>query len=284
MKTNQINVLSAAVFGHFEQVQDAEKTGCLGQRGRDIRKTYRHYRVDFDFAVAVHTIASAYFNVGARPDPDAAGNRSAADPGAQPFRKNHGESLRFSQICQTIWDRLFGSQEAFHTMVISKEELVGLLQNEVRILVHLAGKVDHKMLDYRPTPKQRSTMELLQYLVVMGPMLIRGIKAGAFDGPAFGAATAEAQAMNFDQVIGALQKHSTTYPELLAGYSDADFRGEIDLFGAGKSSRGTVLVNLVLGGHAAYRTQLFCYLKANGRDELNTMNLWGGVDAPMPTP
>jgi len=24
-------------------------------------------------------------------------------------------------------------------------------------------------------------------------------------------------------------------------------------------------------------------LKACGRDELNTMNLWGGVDAPMPT-
>jgi hypothetical protein len=167
-------------------------------------------------------------------------------------------------------------------MVLSKEELVALLQNEVRILVHLASKVDSKMLDYRPTPKQRSTKELLQYLVVMGPMLVRGIKAGAFDGAAWGAATAEANAMNFDQIIGAIQKQSTTYAELLGGYSDADFRAEIDLFGAGKSSRGTVLVNLVAGGHAAYRTQLFLYLKANGRDELNTMNLWGGVDAPMP--
>jgi hypothetical protein len=167
-------------------------------------------------------------------------------------------------------------------MVLSKEELVALLQNEVRILVHLAGKVDGKMLDYRPTPKQRSTKELLQYLVVMGPMLVRAIKAGAFDGPAWGAASAEANAMNFDQIVGALQKQSTTYAELLAGYSDADFRGEIDLFGSGKLSRGAVLVNLVAGGHAAYRTQLFLYLKANGRDELNTMNLWGGVDAPMP--
>ncbi len=38
---------------------------------------------------------------------------------------------------------------------------------------------------------------------------------------------------------------------------------------------------MVLGGHAAYRTQLFCYLKSCGRDELSTMNLWGGVDAPV---
>jgi hypothetical protein len=47
-----------------------------------------------------------------------------------------------------------------------------------------------------------------------------------------------------------------------------------------KSSRGSILVNMVLAGHAAYRTQLFCYLKACGRDELSTMNLWAGRDAP----
>jgi hypothetical protein len=168
-------------------------------------------------------------------------------------------------------------------MVLSKQELIGLLQNEVRILVHLMTKIEPKMLDYRPTPKQRSTMELLQYLVAMGPNLIKSIKAGAFDGAAWGAATAEAKAMNFDQVKAAIEKQSATYAELLNGYSDADFRGEIDLFGNGKSSRGTVLTNLVFGGHAAYRTQLFLYLKSCGRDELNTMNLWGGVDAPMPT-
>ena len=89
--------------------------------------------------------------------------------------------------------------------------------------------------------------------------------------------------MDFDQVLAAIGKQTTSYAEILGSFSDADFRGEIDLFGAGKSSRGVVITNLVLGGHAAYRTQLFLYLKSCGRDELNTMNLWGGVDAPMPT-
>jgi hypothetical protein len=28
-----------------------------------------------------------------------------------------------------------------------------------------------------------------------------------------------------------------------------------------------------------YRMQLFLYLKASGREELNTMNLWAGMDA-----
>ena len=66
---------------------------------------------------------------------------------------------------------------------------------------------------------------------------------------------------------------------MLADWTDADFRAAIDMFG-NKTTRGALIVNLVLGGHAAYRTQLFCYLKACGRDELNTMNLWSGVDAP----
>ena len=49
-------------------------------------------------------------------------------------------------------------------MVLTKTELVASLQNEARLLLHLAGKVDRAKLDYRPTPKQRSTIELLKYL------------------------------------------------------------------------------------------------------------------------
>jgi hypothetical protein len=167
-------------------------------------------------------------------------------------------------------------------MVMTKGELIGALQNEVRILLHLAGKIEPKMLDYRPTPKQRSTLELLQYLVVMGPMLVRAAKNGAFDGAAWGAAAGEANAMNFDQLLGAIQKQSSTYAEEIGAFSDADFRGEFDPFGSGKTSKGAFIVNMVIGGSAAYRTQLFLYLKACGREELNTMNLWAGMDAPMP--
>ena len=68
-------------------------------------------------------------------------------------------------------------------MVLTREELVSSLQNEVRILLHLAGKVDRAQLDYRPSPGQRSTLELLQYLTVMGPGLVAFIRAGVFDWP-----------------------------------------------------------------------------------------------------
>ena len=169
-------------------------------------------------------------------------------------------------------------------MVLTREELIASLQNEVRILVHLAGKVDKSKLDYRPTPKQRSTLELLQYMAIMGPTQVAVIKAGAFDRAALSAAwspaEAAAKAMSFDQVVSAIQKQSDEYARLLSGWTEADFRSEIDVFGT-KSTCGSLLVNLVLSGYAAYRTQLFCYLKSCGREELSTMNLWAGVDGSL---
>ena len=66
-------------------------------------------------------------------------------------------------------------------MVLTKSELIASLQHEVRILVHLSSKLDRSMLDYRPTPKQRSAIELLRYLTIMGPNLIKFAKSGSFD-------------------------------------------------------------------------------------------------------
>jgi hypothetical protein len=165
-------------------------------------------------------------------------------------------------------------------MVLTKEELISSLQNEVRILLHLASKIDPKHVDYRPTGKQRSIIELLRYLSIMGPGLVPAIKTGNFDGAAWQAATAAAEKMDLAAVLASIEKQSAGYAATLGDWTDSDFRGEVEMFGR-KASRGSILVNLVLCGFAAYRTQLFIYLKACGREEMNTMNLWAGIDAPM---
>jgi hypothetical protein len=164
-------------------------------------------------------------------------------------------------------------------MVLTKPELIGSLQHEVQILLHLAGKIDRSKLDYRPTPKQRSTLELLKYMTIMGPQLVKAVKAGKFDPEAWTVAEKAATARDFDQTVAAIAAQKDEYASLLGSMSDADFRSEVEMFGM-KTSRGFALVNFVLSGYAAYRTQLFCYLKACGREELSTMNLWAGMDAP----
>jgi hypothetical protein len=167
-------------------------------------------------------------------------------------------------------------------MVLTKPELVAALQKEIRILLHLASKLDPAHCDYRPTPKQRSALELLRYLTVMGPALVSTAKHGKFDREAWQAEIAAAEKRNLEETLAVLAKQPDAYERLLADMSDADFRAEMTGFDGNPISRGAFIVSLVLGGHAAYRTQLFLYLKSCGQDQLGTVNLWRGVDAQVP--
>jgi ribosomal protein S18 acetylase RimI-like enzyme len=164
-------------------------------------------------------------------------------------------------------------------MVLTKSELIQSLQDEVRILLHLAGKVEPAMLDYRPTPQQRSTLQLLQYLTMMGPTLLRMARASEFDPAAWTEGEAAAGRLGFDEAVAAIAGHGEIYADLLGAMADDHLRAEVDLFGQ-PTSRGAFIVNNVLSGCAAYRMQLFLYLKACGRHDLSTTNLWAGVDAP----
>jgi len=167
-------------------------------------------------------------------------------------------------------------------MVLTKAELISLLQKEVRLLLHLTTKIDAAALDYRPTPKQRSTIELLRYLTTSGPALIQYAKGQPMDADAIAETTRVANSRNFAETVAALATLSDQYAELLADLSDDDLRGEIMWVDGSRISRGLFLVNYVFGQAAQYRLQLFLYLKACGREELNTMNLWIGADVPAP--
>jgi hypothetical protein len=109
-------------------------------------------------------------------------------------------------------------------MVLTKSELITSLQDEVRILLHLAGKIDGEKLDYRPTPKQRSTIELLKYLSVMGPTLVQYVLAETQDPALWTSAAAAADTRDFDQTLEAIAAQSDAYAMLLADVADADLK------------------------------------------------------------
>jgi len=123
-------------------------------------------------------------------------------------------------------------------------------------------------------------------MAIMGPTQPAVIEQGVFDRPTLSStwspAEAKAKTMTFDEAVAAIKQQADDYERVLGGWSDDDFRKEVDMFGR-KVSRGALVISLVVSGHAAYRTQLFLYLKANGLDELSTVNLWAGIDA-MPKP
>jgi len=87
-----------------------------------------------------------------------------------------------------------------------------------------------------------------------------------------------AAARDFDQTLAALEAHKDIYAALVGDMEEGAFRAEVPAFDGTKTTCGAFIVNHVLCQCAAYRTQLFIYLKACGREELNTSNLWAGVD------
>jgi hypothetical protein len=165
-------------------------------------------------------------------------------------------------------------------MVLTKDELIAALTHEVHVLRHLITKIDAEAVNYRPTPKQRSSIEVVRYLVVQGPVLTQAIGNGTFDRAAWGAAQTQAEQADLAGLDALLATHPAWFAAHIGAMTDEALRADIQLFG-GPMSRGAHLVTLVLANYVAYRTQLFCYLKLCGRDELNTANLWQGRD-PKP--
>ena len=167
-------------------------------------------------------------------------------------------------------------------MVLTKDELTARLQHEVRILLHLISKVDPSRLDYRPTPKQRSLLELLQYFTAFVPIHLRTIHAGVFDLDAWREAwrleDAAARTRSLTEIRDAIAKQPELFTQLVDPLTDLELRAEMEMFG-NKGTRGSWLVWMVLCHYVAYRMQLFLYLKANDREELGTLDLWAGIDS-----
>lgn len=170
-------------------------------------------------------------------------------------------------------------------MVLTKDELIGRLDHEVHILQHLLSKVQRTDLDYRPTSGQRSMRELLDYLAIFVSVHVRSIVSGHWDkekwAECWRAETAMARDWNLEDIRDAIASQSSIFAELANSLTDSDLRQEMEMFGR-KASRGEWLVWMVLCHYAAYRTQLFLYLKSCGHQELGTMDLWAGVDSVTP--
>jgi hypothetical protein len=166
--------------------------------------------------------------------------------------------------------------------MLTTDEFASAMRGEVRLLLHLVSKVAPEMLEYRPTAGQRSLLELLQYLTIVGPIHTRAcLREGPFDMAAWRAAwtegKAEAAKLDLTGVQESIGGQSGLFTDLMAGESDEQLQEQTEMFGS-RATRRVWLVRLVLNHLAAYRMQLFLSLKACGRTELDTVNLWAGMD------
>jgi hypothetical protein len=162
--------------------------------------------------------------------------------------------------------------------MITEQQFLDSCLNEIKIIKHLYGKVRPEILNYRPTEKQRSMLELLQYLSHFAKL-----EAGAiYKGKAianFQDAMKQAYQMAADEFVAEMDKQAEDLKNIFSKITDAELAEPIDLFGRGQSQpRALWFLNLILKSLVAYKMQLFLYLKSCGASDIGTSNLWRGED------
>ena len=158
--------------------------------------------------------------------------------------------------------------------MITKEQYIASLAHEVKVIKHLAEKVDATKLDYRPTEKQRSTLELLKYL---GQVIHTGVSAyiaGSQD--VYMELAKNQEQVTFENFISKMDEQISFAKDAIEKLTDEDMQKESTIWG----STAPLAVHLlhVLQNVTAYKMQLFLYVKASGNHDIGTSNVWAGRD------
>ncbi len=155
----------------------------------------------------------------------------------------------------------------------TREQFWKSASNEVRIIKHLATKIPEGMGDYRPSPAQRSTLELLQYLSATGMTTIKVMltenKNSSEDYVAF------KEGVTLENFAEKMDEQEREMKDMFWKISDEDLTKEFDYYG--NRTKAEHLIEGILKTFAAYRMQLFLYIKACGA-QVNTMDVWAGIN------
>jgi hypothetical protein len=163
-------------------------------------------------------------------------------------------------------------------MLYNKENLIESVSNEFRILKHLAEKIPADTEGYKPTEGQRTTLELLQYLSSVFVNGTHVIYEGTTD--AYKTAPLSGQETTIANFAEKMDTQLVLWKEMMEKFDDEELAKTINIYMMGDMTKGRYVVENLLKWIAAYKMQLFLYIKASGNTSLGTSNLWGGMDMP----
>lgn len=166
--------------------------------------------------------------------------------------------------------------------MLDKNDLLDAILNECKICSHLFTKIPDGGLEYRPTPKQRNTIELLRYLSFCGIGACRTMAANDWD--EYTAVAERAKDMTAEEFPAAMARQKQELTEFFDGLTQEDVETRRAQTPMGEDlSLEQALVALPLTWMTAYRMQLFLYAKQAGNKDIWTPDCWAGVSMEKPT-
>ena len=170
---------------------------------------------------------------------------------------------------------ILGAIIIFQFSMYTREQCWKSLSNEIRVIKHLATKIPLGTEGYRPSESQRSTLELLQYLSAVGSSTLKVLATentkAVMDYTDFkNSVTVE----NFAEKMDAQE---IEMKQTFLAFTDEDLTKEFDYYGV--RTKAEHIVEGIMKSFAAYRMQLFLYVKASGA-YVSTYDVWMGIDTP----
>lgn len=157
--------------------------------------------------------------------------------------------------------------------MFSAESFINAYTKESVISIDLFHKMPAGAIDYRPTPGQRSTSEVLRYLSYGPYNVTRRIIAGDWSvGTPANEATKNMPASDFPRNM---RWQCEEVARMVRSANPVALENDIMSFPWGEPmKKGEALVNHPLRFLTGYRMQLFLYLKSAGAGHLATKDLW----------
>ena len=156
-----------------------------------------------------------------------------------------------------------------------KQHLLQNLQREIFLLKQLAPFIEERDLEFRPAEKMRNTIELMQYLSGIGAVMMRWFVKNDLTPEEWVKIREHRKTLtreNFKERLDEQMEEILMYMNMIS--EDDLNKKEVELPSKEKMILGIAIINAPIKWLAAYRYQLFTYLKMNGRPELSTKEAW----------
>ena len=158
-----------------------------------------------------------------------------------------------------------------------RQLLLDSMLREVDVIKFLGAKVPPERLDYRPSPEQRSALELLQYLTLCGHRIAEVVLTENW--ALRDEYAQEAERVTLESFGAAMDRQADRLRKLVAGIADEEWATRtVRLPWGVETSVPGLFLDATLKFLVAYRMQLFLYLKSMGRTDLGTAQCWLGTD------
>ncbi len=157
--------------------------------------------------------------------------------------------------------------------MLSKNDVRDSLIHEYQVIQRIVSKLPAGCEDYRISPTQRSTLELLHYLLLLGPGVMHAANDNGFawfteNSPNCASVGLADAPVHLDGAIAEM-KH------LFDGWTDDEFANRaVSIPNMGDWTLGTWMLNTACKFVPAYKLQLFHHAKAAGNTGLDTWDAW----------